>query len=415
MKYSLHIRNKLLGSLRALDNWLYEGRKTTRILFIFTDSYGFSCQVPIIQALESHSNVYMRVTSEKSTPLRNIQCATAQEQEIFNRYFIGNKRATFLKWHLTLDTHLNSFYLKRNALRIGMHHGPGFGILGSKIHLVQNYDIFLGLSRAERYFLEQIKPDVFTNNRAFFAAGFPKADKLINKSADNSEIFTRLNINNKPNILITSHWQPTSTIGTFGSQVFAILAQAFPEHNIIQTGHPWLWKNHKKIEGLNPSVLIKEFQDIASQNENAYFLPYENAEELLLISDMLIADHSSIITTYCLLDKPIVWFDNPDVSFAIPEIREAYRQASNTYTQLDQLINVCQLAINDPKEKTLGREKMRHIFYANQGNAGPKAAEILMAIGSISSPHSLHWKKVIDLSNQAEHTATVNSTIKSAN
>ena len=286
-----------------------------------------------------------------------------------------------------------------------MHHGPGFGILGSKIHLVQNYDIFFGLSQIERYFLEQIKSDVFTNNRAFFAVGFPKADSLTNQPTNKLALFSRLNIKDKPTILITSHWQPTSTVGTFGSQVFKMLVQAFPNHNIIQTGHPWLWKNHKKIENLDPATLIKEFQGIANQYDNAYFLPNENAEELLLISDLLIADHSSIITTYCLLDKPIVWFDNPEVNFAIPEIRKAYCQASHTYIQLDELLSTCKLAISNPKDKAQGRKTMRNIFYANQGTAGQKAAEILMSIGSICSTKFPNWKHVIDLSNQPEHSA----------
>jgi len=404
-KLKIFIRNYILNAIRTIDDKFYAENKITKILFIFTDTYGFSCQTPIIQALETKSNINIRITTVENTPQSNIRCSTEQEQKIFNKYFINNKTATFSKWHLILDTHINSFYPKRNALRIGMHHGPGFGILGSKIHLVQNYDIFFGLSQIERYFLEQIKPDVFANNRAFFATGFPKADSLTNQPTNKLALFSRLDLKDKPTILITSHWQPTSTIGTFGSQVFKMLAQAFPDHNIIQTGHPWLWKNHKKIENLNPVTLIKEFNDIASQHTNAYFLPNENAEELLLISDLLIADHSSIITTYCLLDKPIVWFDNPEVSFAIPEIREAYRKASQTYIQLDELLDTCKLAISNPKDKALGREKMRNIFYTNQGNAGEKSAEILMAIGSICSIRSPSWKKIINLSNQADHSA----------
>ena len=401
--FKLPYRNYILNKIRNIDDNLYDISKTTKILFIYTDTYGFSCQVPIIQALETKSNVYIRVTTEKNIPLGKIQCSTELEQNIFNKYYIHQKRATFSKWHLILDTHLNSFYPKRNALRIGMHHGPGFGILGSKIHLVQNYDIFLGLSQIERYFLEQIKPDVFTGNRAFFAAGFPKVDSLINQTLTKSKIYVRFKLKDKPTIIITSHWQPTSTLGTFGSEVFELIASNLPDYNVIQTGHPWLWKGHKQIPDFDSHELIQKLNIVADKYQNAFFLPNENAKDLLQIADLLIADHSSIITTYCLLDKPIVWFDNPEVNFAIPEIREAYKNASCTFSDIENLPEICLHALVNPDEKKRGRKIMRDIFYTTPGKSAKHIAKLLMAIGPTCSTDSPNWPNIVKLSQQEEH------------
>ena len=356
-------RNTVLNSLRNLDDRLYEGAQPLRILFVNTGSYGFSCQAPVIRSLRKIDGVYIRVTTDKACPLDPLEFANLEEDALFHEFYISTYAAILSKWHLIVDTHKNGFYPKRRALRIGMHHGPGFGILGSKIHLVQQYDIFFGLSSAERFYLEEIQPEVFNTNRAFFSVGFPKTDALINhKGANSKKLRSSLKLEDRPNILITSHWQSTSTLCTFGSLPFKSLAKAFPQYNIIQTGHPWLWKEDKEIDGLCRKTLFDDLKDVEKQYQNAYFLPHENAEELLTIADLLVADHSSIMTSYCLLDRPIVWFDNAEVQFAIPAIRETYRQASNTFQKVDELPDACQRAMKDPDAHSTGRQFMKKLF-----------------------------------------------------
>ncbi len=162
------IRDRILNPIRNLDDWFYEGIQPTRILFIFTHSYGFSCLAPIIQILQDAKNVYLGTTTHKVISLEQLEFANQAEHDLFHRFYIENRRATFAKWHLIVDPHPNIFYPKRRALRVGMHHGTGFGAMGSKIDFVQNYDVFLGLSRAERFFLEKLKARVFKKKQGFF-------------------------------------------------------------------------------------------------------------------------------------------------------------------------------------------------------------------------------------------------------
>lgn len=397
------IRNRVFDAIRNLDDWFYEGNELIRILFVMTDSYGFSCQAPIIEELQQHPNIYLRTTTDKERPINQLSFTSQSEEDLFSSFYVNSSKASYLKWHLIVDSHPNSFYPKRRALRVGMHHGSGFGILGSKIHYVKNFDIFLGLSQAERYFLEEIESNVFENNRAFFAAGSQKGDTILNSKSSRGEINSQFNLEDRPNILITSHWQTTSTLSTFSDQPFEILSRKFPGFNVIQTGHPWLWKDGKEIEGICRETLINQLQNVEKQYPNAYFLPFANAEKLLWISDLLVADHSSIMTSYCLLDRPIVWFDNPAVNFAIPAIREIYKRASNTFTRIDDLADVSLRALNNPHGCEIGRQQMRETFSANIGNASKTAAEILMKIGPICSRHSPRWNKVMALSKSSEH------------
>ena len=309
-------------------------------------------------------------------------------------------KATFTKWHLIIDTHVNSFYPKRNALRIGMHHGSGFGIMGVKIHLVEHYDVFFGLSQTERKYLQNIKPDVFNQDRAFFSIGQPKSDILVNKPCPRQEVRQELMLNDRTTILIASHWESVSTLRTFGHNVFEILCKAFPEYNIVQTGHPWLWEGYQQTPTFHAD-LVKELTAIQNRFANAYFLPDENTEKLLQASDLLISDHSSILTTYSLLDRPIIWFENPKLNFSIPDIRDIYRGASDTFEDIKKLPDLCRQVLDKPEEKATGRSVMRETYFADPGQAGQKAAEILSQIGSISSTKSPKWQSVLDESHKA--------------
>lgn len=394
------VRDKIVNFVRSIDDRFYENAKQTRVLFVYVNSHGFSCQVPIIEALGKASDIQLHITTDKAYEVDESNFNNKNEYDIFKRYYIPYSRAVYKKWHLFIDSHINSFYPKRNALHIGMHHGPGFGIMGKKIKLVKNYNIFFGLSQAERMHFEKSEPGIFDQRRAFFPIGFPKSDILVNKPCPRQEVRQELMLNDRTTILIASHWESVSTLRTFGHNVFEILCKAFPEYNIVQTGHPWLWEGYQQTPTFHAD-LVKELKAIQNRFANAYFLPDENTEKLLQASDLLISDHSSILTTYSLLDRPIIWFENPKLNFSIPDIRDIYRGASDTFEDIKKLPDLCRQVLDKPEEKATGRSVMRETYFADPGQAGQKAAEILSQIGSISSTKSPKWQSVLDESHKA--------------
>ncbi len=203
-------------------------------------------------------------------------------------------------------------------------------------------------------------------NRAFFAIGNPKADRLIANPHLAKKTQVRLKLADRPTILITSHWETVSTLRSLGHYPFEILAESLPECNVVQTGHPWLWEGRSQPEGFKEQ-LFEKLRDIQERFPNAYFLPHENAEQLLHISDLLITDHSSIFTSYSLFNRPIVWFENPKLSFAIPDIKTIYRNASITFTKPEELPDICGTSLARPGYKADGRKKMQETFHANPG------------------------------------------------
>ena len=255
----------------------------------------------------------------------------------------------------------------------------------------------------QRDYFERLSPGIFEKSRAFFAIGSPKTDALVNGKYDRDKILTELSLPVRPIILITSHWSKYSTLSAFGNKVFDKIASSFPDYNVIQTGHPWLWTANKNTDTIWCEQLSNQLRDVDKKYPNALFLPNYPVEPLLSISDMLIADHSSVITMYSLLDRPIVFFNNLDArknKFGRDETINKYIGASHVFSRLEHLVDTCIESFDTPEKYREGRQLMRDAFFANPGSSSKIAADILSKISGVYSVKSPKWQKIMDLSQQ---------------
>jgi len=392
------LKDRIIESLRTLDDLFYNGARTLRILFVATDGYGFAGQLPIILPLLKTDNVLVRTTTDFKQAWTDIEFNNSEEQKAFRNLYMDSTRASLSKWHFVINSHVNGFYPRRHALKAYVHHGPGFGTLGSKIHIARSFDIFFGLSAAERRYFESAQPDIFSRDRAFFPVGFPKDDALVNADIQKKQVLEELGLDDRKTFLITSHWQSGSILRTFEERLFRQLAAELSDCNVIQTGHPWLWQSGKKLETTWREAIIRKCREVEKEFPNARFLPSEPVESLLIASDILFGDHSSVMTTYSLLDRPIVFFDNPELEFASDDIRRIYRGASHSFSSLNDLSSICQEAMDWPELKKEGRGIMRETFHSNPGNAGEITAQLLLAAGPICSTRSREWRRIMALS-----------------
>lgn len=69
-----------------------------------------------------------------------------------------------------------------------------------------------------------------------------------------------------------------------------------------------LGSNHVLALRLHPKIKNFYTGDISSKSEYIDVSDWESEQELMLISDILITDYSSIMIEYCVLDRPIVFF-----------------------------------------------------------------------------------------------------------
>lgn len=392
------IRADVLNAFRSIDDWVYEHlARRTRVLFVLSDGYGFACQAPVIRALLDYPDVRVHTTSDRGQSLDQVEFASEKDRDLYASLELPTRRARLFKWHMVADTHLNGFYPARNALRVYMHHGPGFGILGNKIAVMKQCDIFCGLSAVEGQWFERIEPDLFGKQRAFFPVGFPKNDALYRGEQDRKALFKRLGLPDRTTLLITSHWQKSSTLRRLGAEPFRQLAQSFPDCNVIQTGHPWLWQPNHDVPAGWQHALLEDMQHVEKHHSHTRFIQTSDVESLLAAADLLVGDYSSVMTTYSLLDRPIVYFAEPDFEFAIPALRDVFVNAAHTFSRVDELVPACRAALGNPADKAPGRAVMRATFNANEGRAGEYMGGIIQKIGRVCRTGSAGWQRVIAL------------------
>jgi len=396
--WAAQLRGGTLRLLRSIDDWAYNQlARRTRVLFVLSDGYGFACQSPVIHALLKNPDILVRTTTDRGQLIDEIEFASEADRVLFTSLNLPTEKARFMKWHMVVDTHMNGFYPARNALRVYMHHGPGFGIMGNKTAIIRQCDIFCGLSETEGAWFERLNPGIFGNKRLFFPSGFPKNDALYRGEYDRQAIFDGLGLPDRKTMLITSHWQEQSTLRRLKDQPFRLLAQAFPEFNVIQTGHPWLWQANRKVPESWQRELLHGIREVVSRHDNSRFVQTSDVESLLAIADLLVGDYSSVMTTYCLLNRPIVFFNDPDFQFSIPELKQVFIDASHCFSRVDDLVPACHAALSNTTMKTEGRARMRDTFYAHEGRSAEYMAEIIEAIGPVCTPGSTGWQRILPL------------------
>ena len=173
-----------------------------------------------------------------------------------------------------------------------------------------------------------------------------------------------------------------------------MLAEAFPDCNIVQTGHPWLWQPTHNVPVDWQQRLLAAIKEVEARHPNARFVQTSDVEALLAAADVLVGDYSSVMTSYSLLDRPIVFFDNPGFEFTFAELKDVFVGASHCFATIDELVPACRAALSDPKAKAVGRARMRSVFCAHEGKAAAYMADLIHSIGRVSTTREPGWERV---------------------
>lgn len=396
----MSFRRDVLNALRRADDWFFERVGQQRVLFVAADGNGFGCQSPVIRVLLASGNTRVRVAAQDNRPTGEFVFNSHADRVLFESLRVDARLAALQKWHLVVYSHLCSFYPRRNALLAYMHHGSGFGSGGGH-DAVTRCDLFFGLSPSEFTYLDERIPGVLGVSKAFFPVGSPKVDSLVNGDLDRETAREAFRLGASKTILIASSWKAGGLVRALADAPFETLARAFPDWNVIQNGHPWLWQRRSDMEPEWQDRTMRQMRDIAERYPNAHFLPDVPAEQLAVAADLLVADRTSVVTIFALLNRPIVLFDN----LALPEYsRRAalpYLEAAEVFHEAGALVEACQTAMTDSEGKGQARKKLREMFFANPGTAAREMALTIEHLGRACSPRSTLWPQIMAMSQRA--------------
>lgn len=245
---------------------------------------------------------------------------------------------------IIMARHLARKYPEPKIVKIGMRHGAYHfkDFVSSKRY--NAFDEYFVTSKRE----VELARQKGINNAV--AVGYPKLDNAFNGKY-NPKVLAKykkkIELNAaKPTIIFTSTWDKSkmSAIEKWVNR----LAELTDSYNILVSLHPWVSHKYKAIIKLTRNVTY-----ISDKN----VLPY------LLISDLMIADMSSIIAEFCALDKPIVTFEikkGKRLSSEIIEMLENISYRINTFSELKKAIRN---GLDNPAELSTQRKKYNKIMF----------------------------------------------------
>ncbi len=351
-----------------------------KALFVVQNAFGFACQYPVMQRL--HTEFGALVRSLPLSPELGPTISDRAQRLAFQKSTIDFAAAGRARWDTVVYTDQYGPTFGPSTLHAVMAHGSAFGVSDYSLQMAlhEDFDVYLGLSEADRNYVITHSSTPRKHGRRVRVVGFPKCDALINRPTKREVVLHSLGLPlNRQTILITSHWERESLVRRLNRRILPAVVQLAKTYNVILTGHPKLWGKVPPEFAEERALFLSNIDGALRTDRFLRFVPSTNVERLLPAADLLVGDQSSVVTAYSLLDRPIIFFNNPHFRFFEREVFRIYRRASTAFVDPADLPGLCRASLDQPAREAAGRQTMRDYFFAHPGSAAKRTAEVLAA------------------------------------
>jgi hypothetical protein len=277
--------------------------------------------------------------------------------------------------------------LHRCRRRINFFHGvAGKYNLDDPSHLPINFDLydkvaFVNVDRMKRYLESGV-----VSRRAAVLVGFPKIDLLVNGRYDGAAVRERLGLEmHRRTAIYAPTWSPASSLNVAGDEIIASLVGA--GWNVIIKPHDLSFDPDPKYSGgVDWRARLRQVETpgrVAVSDE-------PDASPLLAASDLMVTDHSSIGFEFCLLDRPLVVFDAPDLARVArinPERVAALRTAARVVSNPSQVGLAANEEIRNPYRLAAAREAVARPLFHEPGTATDRALVVVYELLDLAASH----------------------------
>ena len=338
---------------------------------------------PIARALERDPRIDLRHIAERPDDERQIATGC------------GRSLRWTRAWHargMRVDLFVNADpwcppTLYRCRRRVNFFHGvAGKYDLDSPGHLpagFEQYDrvAFVNADRMRRY-LEQgiVRPE------AAVLVGFPKIDALVNGRYDAAAVRSRLGLEmHRRTAIYAPTWSPASSLNLAGEAIIDSLVAA--GWNVIVKPHARSFDPDEKYSG---GIDWRRRLRAAEVPGRVVLCEDGDSSPLLAGSDLLVTDHSSIGFEFCLLDRPIVVFDAPDLARVArinPERIAALRRAARVVSDARLAGSAADDEMDNPGRLSAARRAAAQPLFYEPGTATDRAVDLLYSVLDLSPYH----------------------------
>jgi CDP-glycerol glycerophosphotransferase len=336
---------------------------------------------PVVRALERDPRVAVVFLAESAPKQAHIDRVAPRP-----RRWIGRRRAAWSRVDLLITADpWSPPILHRAHCRMNVFHGvAGKYDLDDPRRLPIGFDrwdrvLFVNADRLRRYEAAGIlKPG------AAALVGYPKLDALVTGRYDGPAVRARLGLDpRRRTALYAPTWSPASSLNTAGEVIVSSLARA--DFNVIVKPHDLSFDPDPKYSG---GIDWRSRLRAVERPGRVTVSDEPDATPLLAGSDVLVTDHSSIGFEFCVLDRPIVIVDAPDlprVARINPEQIARLRSAAQIVYDPDEVGHVAREALERPDGRRSARTSLARTMFFEPGTATARALDATYALLELSS------------------------------
>ncbi len=213
---------------------------------------------------------------------------------------------------------------------------------------------------------EYHKERIEQSNRVFIpvvATGMPKLDRLfMPTTASRDELLRNAGLDPSKRVVLYA-----------------------PTFNIALTSITFLWMRIAQLADENTYLLIKlhsstqpffieHYRELSRENDNIHFIDDPDLTMYMQMADIMVSDVSSAFMEFIALDKPVVLFDNPNIStykyYDPNDIEYSWRDVGVRASTMEEVIAGVQGSFEHPTEFSERRQQYARKLLADRtGNA----------------------------------------------
>jgi hypothetical protein len=371
----------LTGSAKRVDRAIGRAFGRRRVLFDLRNAMNVAVLQPMFSSLQRDNRVHVAFACEE--PGR----VAAAVRQAAAADVLDHTEVIWRRWDLYVSADpWTRPRLPRCSQSANFFHGvAGNSNLDDPSALQTGFDWFdrVGFINAER--MDTYLKRGIVSADAAVLVGFPKADGLALAGYSASQIRRSLGLDSdRMTALYAPGWSPAGSLHMAGEQIVASLRNS--GFNVIVKLHPMSFHPAAKYSG---GIDWRSRMDAVQEPGRVVHVIESDSSPVMAASDVLVTDHSTVGFEYCLLDRPIVLFDVPDL----------VRRARVNPDQVTRLRGVARLVCRNEdvgpvardelaqsnRLSTARRELAARMFYG-AGTATARALAILYDLLQLAPP-----------------------------
>jgi hypothetical protein len=360
-------------TVNAADRLTARFTGSRRVLVYVRSAMHAAVLAPITRELEQDSRVDLRYVCERDDQQKTIARACGWPMR-----WTPRARAVWSRVDLLIASDpWSPPPLRRCQRRINFFHGvAGKYDLDDPGHLPIGFDLydrvaFVNADRMERYVRRGIVRD-----DAAILVGFPKLDALVNGAYDGAAVRGRFGLApGRPTALYAPTWSPASSLNIAGESIVENLAAS--GWNVLIKPHAWSFDPDPKYSG---GIDWRRRLRALEKPGQVVLCDAADVTPLLAAADLLVTDHSSVGFEFCLLDRPVIVFDAPDlgrVARINPERIAALRSAARVVYDAAGIGSAANDELADPARRRQQRLATATQLFHDPGRATERALAVV--------------------------------------